>query len=122
MATNPQRRAGFVELKVDGEMQDAKGDFEYNLGAEKREPVVGTDAVHGYKATPQVPFIKGAITDKGTLDLRALVTGTGLTVNLTVGNGKMFVLRDAWYAGDGNVNTDEAEIEVEWHGLSAEEV
>lgn len=111
-----------IEAKVNGEIHAAKGSWSYNLGHEKREAVVGADAVHGYKAMPQVPFIEGAITDRSDLDLAALVDGKNQTVTLTLGNGKMIVLRDAWFAGDGTGTSEEGEIAVRWEGLSAEEV
>lgn len=117
-----QRRAGMIQLQVSGEVQDAKGEFSYNMGRPKRDAIVGTDAVHGYKEVPQVAMIDGAITDRGTLDLAALVTGKDLTVTLTLGNGKVIVLRDAWFAGDGTAKTDEAEIAVRWEGRNAEEI
>lgn len=120
MAT--QRRAGLIQLQVDGEIQDAKGSFSYNLGHPKREAVVGSDGVHGYKETPQVAFIEGAITDRGTLDLEALVTGSDLTVTLTLGNDKVISLGGAWFAGEGTGSTEEGEIPVRWEGKIAKEI
>jgi hypothetical protein len=117
-----QRRAGLIQLHINGETQDAKGSFSYNLGKPKREAIVGADGVHGFKETPQVAFIEGAITDRGNLDLAALATLTGATVTLSLANDKVVVLRDAWHAGDGTVSTEEAEIAVRFEGANAEEV
>lgn len=117
-----QRRAGLIQLQVNGEVYDAKGSFSYNLGRVKRDGIVGSDGVHGYKETPQIPFIEGAITDRGSLDVAALVNGTDLTVTLTLGNGKVIVLRDAWFAGEGTASSEEAEIPVRWEGANAEEI
>lgn len=117
-----QRRAGTINLKVGGVIQDAKGAFTYNLGNVKREAIVGSDKVHGFKETPQVPFIEGAITDRGNLDLNALTSGTGLTVTLELSNGKTIVLGQGWWAGEGTVNTEEAEIPVRWEGQTCKEV
>jgi hypothetical protein len=116
-----QRRAGTIQLAVGGEIQDAKGGFSYNLGSPKREAIIGSDRVHGFRETPQVGFIEGAITDRGSLDLAQLVGGANLTVSLTLGNGKMIVLRDAWFAGEGTGSSEEGEISVRWEG-NAEEV
>lgn len=117
-----QRRAGLIQLQVNGEIQDAKGSFSYNLGRPKREALVGSDAVHGYKEMPQVAFIEGAITDRGTLDVAAIATGRDVTVTLSLANGKMIVLRDAWFAGEATASTEEAEIPVRWEGANAEEI
>lgn len=108
------RRAGQIWIKVDGAQQDAKGSFSYNLGNPKRDAIIGADRIHGYKETRQVPYIEGAITDKGTLDLSTLTSQDGVTVTLELVNGKMIVLSNAWFAGEGTVTTDEGEIAVRW--------
>ncbi len=117
-----QRRAGIIQLQIDGEVADAKGSFSYNLGRPQREAIVGHDSVHGFKELPQVPFIEGEITDRGTLDLAALVNTTDATVTITLANGKIVALYDAWFAGEGTGNTEEANIPVRFEGMSAEEV
>ncbi len=117
-----QRRAGLIQLQVNGEIFDAKGSFSYNLGRPKREAIPGADGIHGYKETPQVAFIEGAITDRGSLDVAALVSGKDLTVTLTLGNDKVIVLRDAWFAGEGTGTSEEGEISVRWEGANAEEI
>lgn len=117
-----QRVAGLIQLQTNGEVLRAKGAFTYNLGKPMREAVIGSDGVHGFKETPQVAFIEGAITDAGDIDLAVLATLRDATVNLKLGNGKMVVLNLAWFAGEGTGDTDEGEISVRWEGQSAEEV
>jgi hypothetical protein len=108
------RRAGRIYLKVDGELFDAKGSFSYNLGHDKREALIGADGVHGYKETPQVAFIEGAITDRTDLDMESLAKQDKVTVTLELAYGKTVVLANAWFAGEGAVSTGEAEIAVRW--------
>jgi hypothetical protein len=117
-----QRVAGLIQLKINGEIRDAKGEFTYYLGAPMRSDVIGADGVHGFTEEPKAPFIEGAITDRGTLDVDSLQRGKDLTVSLDLANGKMIVLRDAWYSGDGTASTKEGEIKVKWTGKSAKEV
>jgi hypothetical protein len=116
-----QRRAGMIQVQVNGEIQDAKGNFSYNLGKPKREAMMGADRFHGYKEVPQVAFIEGQLTDRGSLDLAALVTAKNATVTLTLANDKTIVLGDAFFAGEGTASTEEAEIVVRWEGSGAEE-
>lgn len=116
-----QRRGGIIQLKLNGEMQDAKGSYSVNLGRPKREGITGSDGPHGYKEVPQIGFIEGAITDRGTLDLDALVQFKDGTVTLQSATGKVYVLRDAYYAGEGTLTTEEGEIAVRFEG-KAEEV
>ena len=119
---DPQRRAGLLQLQVNGEIQDAKGEFSYALGTPKRTAIIGVDGVHGYKEEPQVAFIEGMITDRLTLDVQALATITGATITLAIANGKTISLRQAWYAGDATVKTGEGEIAVRWEGRSGQEI
>lgn len=116
---NEQRRGGLITLKVDGEVQDAKGAFDCSFGTPKREGIVGQDRGHGYKELPQLASVEGTITDRRTLDVKKLTTGEGLTITVDLANGKTFVLHNAYYAGDPMVNTEEGEIKVKWE--SAEE-
>jgi len=117
-----RRVGGIILFKIDGELFQAKGEFTYNLGVAKREGVVGQDQVHGFKEMPQIPFIEGSITDSDELDLESFLNLRDVTCTLELANGKVVVLRDAWFAGDGNVTTSEGEIEVRFEGLRAEEV
>lgn len=117
-----QRRSGIIYFKIDGGIYDAKGNFSYNLGQPKREAIVGADTVHGYKETPQVAFIEGEITDRPDLDLKKLVTADGVTATLELSNGKTIILRNGWYAADGNGQTEEGNIQVRIEGRDAEEM
>lgn len=117
-----ERVGGIIEVKVDGSLYSAKGSWTYNLGKPKRDLVIGSDAVHGYKELPQEPFIEGVITDSGDLSLSALVLTKDATVTLSLANGKVIVLREAVFTGDGNGTTEEGEISAKFSGKSAEEV
>lgn len=117
-----QRKAGLIQVQVNGEIYDAKGNFSYNLGRPVREAIVGSDGVHGYKETPQVAFIEGEFTDRGSLDLAALTAIEGATVTLDLGNGKQIALYRAWFAGEGTGNSEDANIAVRFEGKAAEEI
>lgn len=116
------RVGGIIELKINGGIYSAKGNFTYNLGRPRREAVIGADNVHGYKETPQVAFIEGEVTDRDTLNLESMVTTTDATIYLRLANGKLIVLRQAWFAGEGTGNTEEGNIAVRFEGISGEEI
>ena len=118
---NANRRAGVLYFKVDGQQYDARGSFTYSLGSPKREAIVGPSGVYGYKEMPQAPYIEGEVTDARGLDVAALQGMTESTVTLEIANGKTVVLRDAWYAADGTVGTEDANVQVRFEGLGAEE-
>lgn len=116
------RRAGILYIKIDGQVYDAKGNFTYNLGSNKRETIKGADRVHGFTEKVQAPFIEGEITDNANLDVAALTKIADATVTLELATGKVIVLRSAWYAADGDVKTEEGNIQARFEGLSCEEV
>ena len=120
MANN--RRGGIIQLQLNGEVQDAKGEFSYDIGSPKRTTINGSDGVHGFTEEPKPAYIEGEITDRLTLDLRQLTTGEDVTVTLRLGPGKTFMLKDAWFVGDGIVQTKEGNIKVRWEAKIGEEV
>lgn len=115
------RLSGVLYVRIDGVQYNLQGNWTYNLGSPKREPKIGPNGVQGYKEMPQVAFAEGEITDAGDLDLAALQALEDSTVTLELANGKTVTIANAWYAADGNVGTDEANIQVRFEGLSAEE-
>lgn len=117
-----RRIGGIIEFKKDGEQYSAKGSFTYNLGKNKREGIVGSDSVHGYKEMPQIPYCEGIITDGPDFDLAAFLAFEDATITLTLANGKVIVYREAWNASEGNVTTEEGEIEFRIEAMRAEEV
>lgn len=116
------RRSGVIYVKVDGQQHEAVGSFTYNLGRPIREALVGHDGVHGYKELPQVPYIEGELRDSATLNLENLLTITDATVTLELANGKVIALRQAWFAGEGQVQTEDGNIAARFEGLQAEEI
>ncbi len=114
----PNRRGGIISLKVNGILLEAKGNFSYNLGEEKREAIVGADRIHGYTEKPQVPMIEGEITDRITTDLSALARLTDVTVTLDLAVGKTVILTEAWFAADGTGNTEEGNIGVRFESAN----
>ena len=121
MANN--KRGGIIYLKVNGELHDAKGNFTYNPGKPKREAIMGSDGkIHGYKETTTIPFIEGEITDRPNLSLDTLLTLDEAVVTLELNNGKVFSLEDAWYAGSGDVQTEEGNINARFEGKKGTEV
>jgi hypothetical protein len=117
-----QRRGGIIQFQVNGEIYDAKGSFAYNLGRPMREEIIGADRPHGFKETPQAPFIEGEITDSASLDLASFVTIEDATVTLALANGKTIALYEAYYAGEGTGNSEEGNIAVRFVGAGAEEI
>lgn len=117
-----QKVGGIIQFQANGTIYSAKGAFTWNLGRPKRTAVVGAERVHGFTETPQVPFIEGKFTDRGDMSVDQLLAFTNGTASLLLANGKTIVIRDAFFASEGNVSTEEGEIDVRFEGASGEEV
>lgn len=105
-----QRRGGIIYLKIDGVQYEAIGNFSYNLGTEKRESLVGSSGVQGYKATPQPAFIEGEIRDSSDLSLKKMSELDDVTATLELANGKTVVLKKAYSVSEGTGNSEEGNI------------
>lgn len=117
------RVGGIIFVKSDGVQFQVKGQFEYNLGAPKRDPVIGHDGHHGYKELPQEAYIAGEFTDNADLDLlNDVLLVKDATITLELANGKVIMLERAYYSGVGNVQTEEGNIEARFTGETASEV
>lgn len=118
------RRSGIIHLKINGTLYSAKGgSFKYSLGIPKKEALLdASGGVIGYKATAQVPFIDGEIYDDRNLDLKQLQELDDGTATLELANGKTIILRNCWFAGTGETQTEEATIAFRLEGKSAEEI
>lgn len=116
-----QRVGGIIQVQVNGVVEQAKGEFTYNLGRPKLTTVIGVDRPHGYSDAPQVGFVEGEITDRQDLSLETILLGRNVTITLALANGKTIALNNAHYVGDGTGNTGEGNIDVRWEG-EAEEI
>ncbi len=108
-----KRRGGVIFVKADGKQFDVKGQFEYNLGYPKREAIIGHDGTHGYKELPQEAYISGEITDSIDMNLKNDVLALSeANITLELANGKVIVLEEAFYSGDGTVQSEEGNVAV----------
>ena len=118
------RVGGVITVRIDSEIQRGKGSFTVRPSMEKKEAVVGNEkngsAVHGYKSENMVPFIEGTITDNTNFDIEALIKMDGVTATVELATGKTFILRNSWYAGEGELSTEEGEIQLRLEGSHGE--
>jgi hypothetical protein len=124
MANLQNRKSGLIHLKINGTLYSAKGgSFKYNLGVPKNEALLdASGSAIGYKSTAQVPYIEGEIFDSKDIDLKLLCSLDDGTATLELANSKTIILRNCWFAGTGEVQTEEATITFRLEGRSAEEV
>ena len=112
---------GVLSFELNGDRYKIKGHVTYNLGKPVKEAIVGADGVHGYKATHQAARAEFTSSDHADLNLEELLDFEG-TASLHLANGKVITLQEGWYAGEGDVNTEESEITILLNGVKGVEV
>jgi hypothetical protein len=113
--------AGTLELSINGEIFNAKGEFTLRDDVPEREAIIGHDQrVHGYVETAIAPTLEGAITLAPGQDPARIKAMTNGTVIARFGNGKAFVINQAFFAGAGEFKTREHEMAVRFQGATAE--
>ncbi|MFG1461728.1 phage tail tube protein [Xanthobacter sp. DSM 24535] len=116
-----KRVAGVSYLKV-GSTQYPVQELEYDVTPSTREGVVGLDGVHGFKETPKVPYISGQITTAPTVSIETLHATTDATVMAECPDGRVIVIRNAWYAAEATAAPAEGRVAFRFEGLSGDEL
>lgn len=111
------RVAGILNLSYNGKSMAPRGVFDIGTGVPKREAVDSTGHEHHFMEKGQVPFLEGSITltpNDDPLEIMSTVEGT---ITLDLGTGKAGHWSGAYYAGDGDFNT-EGEMKVRFEAES----
>lgn len=117
------RRAGIVSAKFDDTIYDVKGSVTYNVNKTKRDSIVGHDRYHGFKELPKVIFAEFAITDSDDFDIEAdLYSKRDGTLVIDLANGKSITFSKAFFAGEGDVTTEEGEIAARFEAEDGQEI
>ena len=111
-----KRVAGICYVKLDGVQFEVKGGIEVPLTETKKEPVMSTSGMAGFKEEPIVPFVKLTAIFTADFPMDKVRTGTGMTVTAEMPNGKVYTLSGAEVMGENSVKGDEGEIELEFNG------
>lgn len=116
-----KRVAGISYLKV-GSTQYPIQELEYHVTSTTREAVIGLNGVHGYKETYVAPYISGQITTAPEVSIETLHDTTDETVMVECPDGRVIVLRNAWYAGESTAAPADGKVAFKFEGLSGDEL
>ncbi len=116
-----ERIAGVCFFKRDGVQYSLRGSFSVEPLSFTKEGIAGVDGVHGYKETAKVPSIEGEITDRGLLSIKDLEDVRDSTITAELANGKVYVLRNAWFAGDAKLDAVDGKVTVKFEGVECRE-
>ena len=71
---------------------------------------------------PVVPSIKGDISTKASVSLKDLEAIVDATVQVSLANGRTYVLTQAWTTGAFEINTQDGRFGIEFQGVTCEEI
>lgn len=118
-----ERLGGIMVFKIGGRKQPAEGDFTYGMGANKREPLMGSSGdVQGFSEAGEASYIEGSIRPGSNVSLKEISNITDETVELVLPNGKTLALLDAFYAGESKGETGEGNYDVKFYGSDIIEI
>jgi len=111
-----KRIAGTMYCKVDGEQLEVQGSFECPGMEVKREAVMSSTGMAGYKETVVKPYIKLTALFVPAFPLATLQTNTEMTLTVELANGKIYTLSGAFIENEAPVKGDDGTIELEFAG------
>lgn len=114
------RIGGIFFLKIDGRQYETSGEATINLGQNMRKAKLGTTRAVGFIEEPQTPKFDCTILLTSELSLQDITSIQEATIQLVAPNGATYVLRDAYFAGEGEYTTGEGEVSAVFEGTQME--
>ncbi|WP_410015807.1 phage tail tube protein [Sodalis sp. C49] len=121
MGDTSNRLAGTAYVTVDGLTIMVAGQFKYSPSKMKRDTLTGMDGVHGYKETPNAPFISCQVRDSGGTTVNDFNNQTNVSIVVELANGKTIIGAGMWTVNTQEVDSTEATFDVRWEGGSVSE-
>jgi hypothetical protein len=114
--------AGTCFLRLDGNMIALDGDWKVQPNSKQRTGKAGPSGGLGFIEQNVIPSISGTAADSGSFSIQGLASITNSTVTLELVNGKTYILSQAWWSGESEVDVMEGKIPVKFEGLSCTEL
>ncbi len=121
MPDTSNRLAGTAYVTCDGITIMVAGAFKYSPSTVKRDTLTGMDGVHGYKETPNAPYISCQVRDSGGTSLSDFNGQTNVTIVGELANGKTIIGSGMWCVNTQEVDSTEATFDLRWEGGSVTE-
>lgn len=119
---NPNRVAGQVKVRVDGDLLDTDGTSTLDLGGPAREAVKGDYQAGSFKETTEPSKVEVTLLVKATTRLTDLRTIDNATVIMETDVGQTFIVRNAYVAEVITFNSADGKAKVVFGGPPAEQV
>lgn len=111
------RIGGTCYFKIDGQQLSLTGGIEVPLNRNVKEAIIdmGGGGVD-YKETWRAPYIKGTFKVPKDFPVNKLTTSDQMTITAELANSQVYVLSNAFLAGEANHNAEEGTAELEFNG------
>lgn len=110
------RIGGTCYIKVDGLQLSLTGGIEVPMNTALKESVMGLDGSVDYKETHRAPYTKGTFKVPKNFPYDKLTSSDQMTVTSELANGQVYVLSEAFVAGEANHNAEEGTVDIEFNG------
>lgn len=117
-----RRIGGTAYVKSDGKSFTVQGNLKLNMSAFSREGIAGMDGVHGYKETPTVPYISFDASYTASTDIETIHATTDATIQVELANGHVYLLSEAWFSGDLEIDGAEGKLGLKFEGISGKRI
>lgn len=111
---------GRAFISVAGKRLASKEGAKLNIGAMERTGETGDAGVLGYSEKPTIPSVECRIKHDANTSLQEYADMVDVTVSFDTDTRRSYVLRNAWRAG--NVEMENGEVSLRFEAMSCEEV
>ena len=112
---------GLSYMKVAGRQYMVRGSVKIKLQNYKLAGLANADGSVVFTSTPVVPGIAGVFSDYGSLPINNLVGLQGATVIVYLKNGKSYVLTNATWCDEVELNSEDGAFPFNFQGSSCTE-
>ena len=111
-----KRIAGTCYFKVDGEQLELSSKVEAPLTTKKRETLVSTTGVAGYKEEHRVPYLKATFFIPSGFPRAKLDESDDMSITTELANGTVYTLSGAYVVGEPSYDSEAGTAEYEFNG------
>jgi hypothetical protein len=112
--------AGTASFQIDGVIYTTNGEFDCTILNTKKEAVTTDNPkILFYKETIQPSVIKGKLFLTDELDPTVVTNIANSVIQVQLKSGKVAILRDAFFSGDGTASAQDGTLDVEFSGIGS---
>lgn len=119
---DPNLIAGVGSLTLDGTQLAVKANMTISPSPLTREGIAGQDRVHGYKEMPAVPWMEADLSVQHGFPIEDMNLDVDSTLVAQLADGRVYVLRNCWYVGRTEINTQDGQYRARFEGFACQEI